>query len=292
MITVVIPTLERPEQLERCLRSLLACDPPPAEILVVDQSGDDRSRDVVAGLADDAIRWAPLERRSTAAARNHGASLASTEYVALLEDDVEVAPTWTADVAAALRRLDRPDVLFGAIDEAAPVDRRGLAVSTHDVTAPTVWGRRTHPARPGYGGHMVIRRDVLLAAGGFDPRLGPGSPFFGAEDIDLNYRLLRAGRTVASTPDVRMLHHQWREPARLPRLMYGYNLGHSAFCAKHLVRGDLRPLAFVAVQAGGDAKMLASAIRRRSLLRARVAAWRTAGTWRGLVAGLRRFRAP
>lgn len=292
MITVVIPTLERPEQLERCLRSLLACDPPPQEVIVVDQSRDDRSREVVGRLGTERVRWVRLERRSTAAARNHGASLASTDYLALLEDDIEVAPSWTADVAAALRQLDRPDALFGAIDEPARVDRRGLAVSTHDVPVPTVWGRGTHPARPGYGGHMIIRREVLLETGGFDPRLGPGSPFLGAEDIDLNYRLLRAGRTVASTPGVRMLHHQWREPARLPHLMYGYNLGHSAFCAKHLIRGDLRPLAFVAVQAGGDAKMLASAIRRRSWLRARVAAWRAAGTWRGLVAGLRRFRAP
>ena len=73
--------------------------------------------------------------------------------------------------------------------------------------------------------------------------------------------------------------------------MYGYNLGHSAFCAKHLRGGDMRPLAFVAIQAGGDVKMLASALRRRSWLRARVAAWRAAGTWRGLASGLRRFRA-
>jgi O-antigen biosynthesis protein len=153
-----------------------------------------------------------------------------------------------------------------------------------------VWGPRTHPARPGFGGHLVVRRSVLLEAGGFDPRLGPGSPFFGAEDVDFNYRLLRRGYVLASTPQLRVLHHQWRDPARLPRLMYGYNVGHSAFCAKHLLKRDPRPLAFVARQVGDDVKMLASAVRRRSWLRARVAAWRTAGTWRGLVAGLKRFR--
>ena len=289
MITVVVPTLERPDQLERCLRSLLASEEPLAEVIVVDQSADDRSQALVRRLGSP-LRWAPLEQRSAAAARNHGAALASTEYVALLEDDAEVAPDWAGRVRAALEQLRGPDALFGAIDEAAPVDRRGLAVSTHDVPEPTVWGPRTHPARPGFGGHLVIRRSVLEAVGGFDPRLGPGSPFFGAEDIDLNYRLLRAGHVVASTPEVRMLHHQWRDPARLPRLMFGYNLGHSAFCAKHLARGDLRPLAFVAMQAGADLKMLASAARRRSWLRARVAAYRAAGTWWGLAVGLRRFR--
>lgn len=291
MISVVVPTLERPDQLERCLRSLLACDPAPAEIVVVDQSADDRTRRLVGELGAPGLRCEWLEQRSASAARNHGAALASGEYVALLEDDAEVGPGWVGDVGRALAELREPDVLFGAIDQAGRVDRQGLAVSTHEVSRPTVWSRRAHPARPGFGGHMVIRREALAEVGGFDPRLGPGSPFFGAEDIDLNYRLLRSGRVVASTPAVRMLHHQWREPDTIPRLMYGYNLGHSAFCAKHLVRGDLRPLWFVAVQAAGDVKMLASAVRRRSWLRARVAAWRWAGTWRGLAAGVRRFRA-
>ena len=37
-VSVVVPTIGRLASLEACLRSLAACDPPPAEVLIVDQS--------------------------------------------------------------------------------------------------------------------------------------------------------------------------------------------------------------------------------------------------------------
>jgi GT2 family glycosyltransferase len=107
--------------------------------------------------------------------------------------------------------------------------------------------------------------------------------------MDLGYRLLKAGYRIASTPGFEIVHEQWREPGDLPRLFYGYNLGGAAFCAKHLRSGDLRPLRFLLVQVGGDARMVLSAVRRRSRVRARVAAARTAGTWSGLALGLRKL---
>ena len=82
--------------------------------------------------------------------------------------------------------------------------------------------------------------------------------------MDLGYRLLKSGYRIASTPGFEIVHEQWREPNDLPRLFYGYNLGGAAFCAKHLRSGDLRPLRFLLVQVGGDARMVLSAVRRRS----------------------------
>ena len=289
MISVVIATLDRPVLVERCVRSVLAGSRAAREVIVVDQSAGDATRLALDSL-DGEVRWVRQAKRSTAVARNRGVELASAPYVALLDDDGEVGPTWLADVEQALAALGEPDALFGAIDAPGQVDLRDLAVSTHAVEAPTLWPRHAHPAKPGFGGHVVVARASFLELGGFDTRLGPGSRFFGAEDIDLNYRLLRSGRVVASTPAVRMTHHQWRDRDALPRLMYGYNLGHSAFCAKHLRAGDGRVLGLVGRQLADDGRMLASAVRRRSWLRARVAGWRLRGTLRGLVDGWRELR--
>ena len=106
-----------------------------------------------------------------------------------------------------------------------------------------MWENVVHPARVGYAANFVCRREVFQASGGFDTRLGPGSRFPGAEDMDLGYRLLKSGYRIASTPGFEIVHEQWREPNDLPRLFYGYNLGGAAFCAKHLRSGDLRPAA-------------------------------------------------
>jgi GT2 family glycosyltransferase len=288
LIAVVVPTMGRPDHVERCVRGVLAGTVAPAEVIVVDQSRDARTRERLAPLGER-VRWVHLAPPSAAAARNRGVELAGTEWVGLLEDDGEIGPEWLESALRALEELGRPDALYGAIDAPGPLDPRDLEVSTFRVGAPTVWPRGTHPARIGYGGHLVVRRDAFLAEGGFDPRLGPGSRFRGAEDMDFNYRMLRAGRRLASTPALRMVHHQWRDRGELPRLMYGYNLGQAAFCAKHLRRGDAGVLPILAGQAFDDAKMLASAGRRRSWLRARVAGFRAVGTVRGLVAGWRAF---
>ena len=289
MISVVIATLDRPYHVERCVRSLLAGERVPAEIIVVDQSRGDACRRMLEALGDERVRWVHQPEPNASLARNRGVQLAASEYVALLDDDTEVGPSWVGDAERALAELGMPDALFGTVVAPGALDRRDLAVSTHDVAAPTVWPAGAHPALPGYGCHVIVRRATFRSLGGFDSRLGPGSPLYGAEDIDLNYRLLRGGRVVASTPKVRVTHHQWRERDALPRLMYGYNLGHSAFCAKHLRRGDLGVLRLVARQLLDDGRMLGSAVRRRSWLRARVAAWRFVGTLRGLVEGWRRL---
>jgi O-antigen biosynthesis protein len=286
VISVVVATLDRPDHVERCVRSLVAGARMPDEVIVVDQAGGGGSRHVVEGLG---ARWIHQEERNASLARNRGVELASSDYVALLDDDAEVGPSWLVDAERALDELGRPDALFGAVVAPGPIDRRELAVSTHDVAAPTVWPSTAHPAKPGFSCHAIVRRSAFLEVGGFDPRLGPGSALYGAEDMDLNYRMLRGGRVVASTPAVSVTHHQWREQDELPWLMYSYNLGHSAFCAKHLRRGDLGVLRLVGRQLLDDGRMLGSAVRRRSWLRARVAVWRFAGTVRGLFEGWRRL---
>jgi len=291
VISVAVATRDRPSPVRDCVESVLAGDEQPDEIVVVDQSEGDATRRVLAELGCDRVRCVRSERAGTSAARNLGAELAQSEYVAFLDDDATVPPTWLAAVAAELEGHRRPDALFGEIR--APdgaVDPKALAVSTFPVARTQVWSGMTHPSRLGYAGHAVFRREALLALGGFDVRLGPGTPCYGAEDMDLNYRLLRAGGRAVTSGEIWMVHHQWRAPAVVPRLLYRYNLGHSAFCAKHLRGGDRYPIRLVAVQAAGDAKMLASAVRRRSLLRARASLWRAAGTWHGLARGWRVFR--
>jgi glycosyltransferase involved in cell wall biosynthesis len=288
-VSVVVPTLDRPERAAEVVSAVLAAAEQPAEILVVDQSADDETRLALERLGSDLVRHVRHGPPSTSGARNEGARLARGEYVAFLDDDVGIGPGWLASMRAELVRLGLPDAVYGEVrpPESFTPGRSTLPVSIFRPEEARVWDRPVHPNRLGYGANCVVRRSVFLAAGGFDPRLGPGTRLCGAEDMDLGYRFLKAGRRVASTPAFSIVHEQWRAPEELPRLFYGYNVGGAAFCAKHLRAGDLRALRFFLVQVGGDAKMFASAVKRRSLLRARVAAARTAGTWNGLVRGLR-----
>lgn len=287
--SVVVPTLNRPAMAATVVRDVLTGDEAPLEVIVVDQSEDDGTRSAIEELGDARARHVVHAPPSTSGARNAGVSLARGDYVAFLDDDVEIAPDWLASVRAEVERLGRPDALFGEVHEPPDFvsDRTHLPVSVFHVEEALMWPKPVHPNRVGYAANFVCRRSVFLAAGGFDPRLGPGSRFYGAEDMDLGYRLLREGYRVGSTPEFEIVHEQWREPGELPRLFYGYNVGGAAFCAKHLRAGDARAALFLLEQVKDDARMFASALRRRSALRARVAVARTAGTWSGLARGLR-----
>ncbi len=288
-VSVVVPTLDRAEKVSAVVTAVLEGEQPPLEVVIVDQSRGEETKQALEALRDARVRYVAHAPPSSSGARNAGARAARGEYVAFLDDDVEITQSWLVAVFAETGRLGRPDALFGEVHAPsgfAP-DRDHLPVSIFHVERPRVWHDVVHPNRVGYAANFVCRRDVLLAVGGFDARLGPGSEFPGAEDMDLGYRLLKAGYRVASTPGFEIVHQQWRDPDDLPRLFYGYNLGGAAFCAKHIRTGDLRPLRFLAEQVAGDARMIASALRRRSTVRARVAAARSAGTWSGFVRGLR-----
>jgi glycosyltransferase involved in cell wall biosynthesis len=285
-VSVVVPTLDRPEMVRESVAALFAGDG-PLEVLVVDQSAGDATRRAVEDVGDERVRYVSHSPPSTSAARNRGAEEAAGVYVGFLDDDMEVPASWVASVRAELERLDFPDALFGELR--APdgfSDRQTLPVSLFTVGAARLWERPVHPNRLGYAANFVVRRSVFLELGGFDTRLGPGSRFYGAEDMDLNYRLLKGGFRVASTPAVWTIHEQWRPAEALPRLFFGYNVGGAAFCAKHLRAGDARAAGFLLEQIADDGRMFASAVRQRSALRARVAAGRTAGTWWGVAAGL------
>lgn len=86
-------------------------------------------------------------------------------------------------------------------------------------------GRRV-PWQVGSGNNFAFRREWLAAVGGNDERLGPGSRGRGGVDMDLFYRLLRAGARIRYEPAATVLHAMATPPERLARRVpYGYGMG-------------------------------------------------------------------
>ncbi len=290
-LSVTIATYERAEYLRACLASLLGGTELPLEIVIVDQSATPATREVVGSFDSELIRYSRHFPPSISGSRNRSVELARGEYAAVIDDDDEVPADWLETVRLELERHGHPDALYGEIRHPEAVaDRKDIEVSIFRPEHAVEWSFPAHPGEMGYGAHMILRRSTFLALGGFDERLGPGTPLLGAEDIDYNYRLLKAGYRAVSTPAIWLTHHQPRLQEQLPGYFYGKNVGHAAFCAKHIHDGDRYARHLFWVQVGGDLRMLASAVRRRSPLRARAAVSRARGTVSGLVRGWRTYR--
>src|SRR6267154_2040853 len=89
-VTVVIPTLNRPDLVTRAVRSALAQTVDTIEVLVVVDGPDDATRTTLASIPDARLRVVALPERGGAPnARNVGVSEARASWTALLDDDDE-----------------------------------------------------------------------------------------------------------------------------------------------------------------------------------------------------------
>jgi GT2 family glycosyltransferase len=238
-LTVAVAACERPAALARCLDGILAGTLLPAELIVVDQSAHDEVAGVVARYRPEKISLIYLRqpRRGLSASRNAALARARRGLIAFTDDDCVPAPEWLAAATAPLAGDTPVAAVTGRmlpLGEARPGTH---AVSPRAAPDRAEYRGRAIPWVVGTGGNIVVRRDWLERLGGFDERLGVGSPGRAAEDADLLYRLLRAGATIRYEPGALVYHERQTETQRLSsRASYGFGIG--AMCGLWLRRRD------------------------------------------------------
>jgi len=124
-VAVIIPTLRRPESLERAVRSALAqtdASDRLREIVVVDNDPQASSRETAARLAEEAgipIIWRHAPRPGVATARNAGLAATTAPLIAFLDDDEAASPGWLAALLMA-QAATGADAVFGPIRGRVP----------------------------------------------------------------------------------------------------------------------------------------------------------------------------
>jgi glycosyltransferase involved in cell wall biosynthesis len=94
LVSVIVPTYERPKRLQRALRSALEQTYTNLEIIVVDDASAISPDSAIAELDDARISLFVLDVNSgAAAARNKGIDKAHGDYLAFLDDDDRWEPT-------------------------------------------------------------------------------------------------------------------------------------------------------------------------------------------------------
>jgi GT2 family glycosyltransferase len=234
---VVIPTIGRSALLAACVTSILACDPAPAEVVVVDQGGG-RAAALLQDRFDSPVVRAIHDRgRGIARATNRGLRAATHPTVLVTHDDCTVDRDW---IARGLDLLSRHGgIVTGRV---RPPHGARYVPSTIDEPEPSDWTGQV-AAGALYPANMVVGREEFLAFGGFDER--PGLRL-AAEDNDLCYRWLIGGRSLRYEPSLVVWHHDWRSPEQLRATHVTYARGQGAFYAKHLVARDWRVVRLLA----------------------------------------------
>jgi len=240
--SLIICSRNRPELLVRTVESALKGERLPTEMIVVDQS--DRPNEALplmeASSCEIRYLWKPGKGGSRA--RNAGAMAARCPILVFTDDDMEVDPRWFYAVVAALLEQGESGVISGRV-LAMPGVSESSVPSLIVSEEPAVYqGRIGHDVL--WTNNMAIHRDAFIEMGGFDERLGPGTPFPSSEDNDLGFRLLESGFRIVYEPRAVLFHRDWRSPRQLTTLRWSYGVGQGAFYAKYI---DLRDRFMLAV---------------------------------------------
>ncbi len=241
-VTVCICTRNRGESIAATLQSLLASTYRDFDVVIVDQStNDDTARAVAKTTAGDArFHYVRSTTVGLSAARNIAVGQARGPLIAFTDDDCEVSPEWLSVLVDRFSRYPDVGEVCGMV-RAAP----------HDPTAghiPIFTVQREERIRSpwrmwrasGIGANMSFRREALQAAGPFDEMLGPGAALYNCDDLDMTYRVLRAGYSVLNTPDAYVLHsgfRPWHQGGKA--LIHRSYISIAASYMKHARAGDI-----------------------------------------------------
>ena len=222
LLSLIVATRGRVGEVAEFLDSLLAQARGDVEAILVDQNGDDRLAPIAARYAERLpLAWLRSDRANACHARNLGVSRARGAMVGFPDDDCLYPPGVLAQVEAAFAADPALQVLTGPA--ASPSGGLGSGRWRPDggpITPANVWTSVIEF-------NLFLRRETALALGGFDERLGPGTPFGSAEGNDLVLRAVAAGHRAAYDPARRVVHPDKRmTPVAVARArLYGTGLG-------------------------------------------------------------------
>lgn len=246
-ISVVVPTYNRRELVQRTLQTLFAQTLPAGDfevIAVVDGSTDGTAEALQAVAAPCAFRVIEQENRGLAGARNTGWRAARAHLVLFLDDDMLCDAGLVGAHLAAHEEGGRL-AAFGALflSEDSP---RSLAAEcfnreigamhlAHRTSPETEW-RLTNCVFS----NSSIGRDLLEEFGGFDER------FRMREDLELGLRLLRGGVGAKYVPAARAFQYYAKTTADLMRDAEAFGRADALLAETHpetVIEGQLRWLA-------------------------------------------------
>lgn len=269
-ISVVVPTLARPEKLKRCLSALQeACHcyrehGAQCEVIVIDQTPDKRSSTQLRGNLE---RYIHLDRPGTSRARNFGIMRATYDIVAFTDDDCIPESDWLLSIGRMLLTHPDVDVVFGHTEARAhpkcsyrhEVQEGRFGFDWHGVAengdrcfatitkkeAEIISGRCLPYARLGSSNNMACRKCVFERHGLFCELLGAGALGVSAEDTEFQYRLLKKAVLIAYDPSLKVQHDNWLGPLPAWRQLSRYTCGTTAVFVMFGLRADITAWRFV-----------------------------------------------
>jgi hypothetical protein len=249
LVSVVVPTRNRPTQLGSCLDSLLQLNYPSFEVMIVDNApANDATQRLIEERfgRDTRVRYIREERPGASLARNRGTHAARGEIVAFTDDDAVVDRRWLSALVHGF--AENPQVMCVA-GLTLPTELQTPAQVAFELYGGMTCGfqHRVYDLREhrgdtllypytagvfGASNNVAFRRVPFLERGCFDITLGPATPTFGAEDLDAFLSVILRGQRIVYEPRAVVRHEHRRDWPDLYWQVFTYSAGFTALLLK------------------------------------------------------------
>lgn len=213
LVSVIIPTYSRPDNICRAIDSVLAQTYKAIEIIVVDDNGEGTPHQLeTAKVLDDYIKQEKIiylkheVNKNGSAARNTGFKASQGAFVTFLDDDDEMLPEKIEKQVDAIQQLH--DEKYAMAYCGCVVDKKGSinkfpTVGSGNFCNELLLGKW----KMGSGSNLLIRRDAVNYIGGYD------ESFARRQDIEFTIRLFRH-YNIVEVHDFLLIKHNDSTPKR------------------------------------------------------------------------------
>lgn len=224
LVSVVIPSYNGARYIRRCLQALFSQSTGvPFEVILVDSS-DDGTDQIVAEEFSQVRLFHFQQRRTVGAARNIGVDNARGEAILFLDTDCIVDPTWVDQMYAAIQSLGA-DGVGGSVKNGTPWSITGCVGFYLEFFRFLAYDGKPYATPFLVGGNCGFRRDVFKITRYTDQSVG--------DDVMFNWQLVDQGKRLLFLPSVSVEHINKTGLAAV--LHYQYKLGLGACAYRYCV---------------------------------------------------------
>jgi len=196
-VSVCIPTRNRPEDLAECLESIAASSVPVAEIVVSDDSTDDRTRELVAARYPH-VKYVFGPRRGLGPNRNSAISAASGDWLLFLDDDARLGADFLTEMMKARYANAGRKLIFTGIEK----QPKGLVFPNDQ----DFLGFQKRPYGDSKMVNTVVINATLFPASLFKEMLFDARLIYGYDEVDIASGARGIGYRIVLAPSAINLH--------------------------------------------------------------------------------------
>jgi len=212
-VSVLICTRNRSDSVKHAIHSIIVNSYPDFELVIVDQSDNDKTQEIVNGYlqAYSKISYFKISSLGAGKAKSFGLKKCRGEIIAFTDDDCIVDREWIEKIVLLFERNPNIGIIFGSVLAPSGYNIKDGFTPLYQAKDVLFKGPCSKIRARGISANMAIKRDLFEKIGGFDEMLGPGAALPGNVDYDYSYRALRKGFQIFESSSVKVVHFDIRK---------------------------------------------------------------------------------